>query len=92
MSSLNNGHAHTSMPTTLSEKCTCGISAGFRTICPVGTCLSHKIGTVAVGRTVGVAVLVVTGALLWSLELRRRRCVLESQTSQRERVVPAPQQ
>ena len=37
MSSLNNGHAHTSMPKTSPEKCTCGISAGFRTVCPVGT-------------------------------------------------------
>ena len=40
LSSLNNGHANTSMPTTLTENCTCGISAGFRTVCPVGTCLS----------------------------------------------------
>ena len=30
----------TGMPTTLSENCTRGISAGFRTVCPVGTCLS----------------------------------------------------
>ena len=52
----------TAKSTTLSKICTCRISTGFRTVCPVGTCLSLEMGTVAFGKTVGAAVLVVTGA------------------------------
>ena len=54
---LNKGHANTSLPTTITENCTCGISAGFRTVCPVngtsycgnwscasnGACWSHVL-------------------------------------------------
>ena len=43
------------------------------------------IGTVAVGKTVGAAVIVVTG-------LAKTTRVLESRTRQEERAVPAPQQ
>ena len=46
---------------TLSKICTCWIFTGFRTVCPVGTCLNFETGTVAVGKTVVAAFLMVIG-------------------------------